>query len=207
MKRWLLLPAVLALTACEGAQIFGNAFWDELRGAPDAEDLVASAHFEGAGIAFDYPAVLHLRGGSDDDGDRSWSLEYGMFELEVRAPYYETTAADSLGVLADLFDGGRSLDAEPPVQGRTLTLCGEEVTSTRIRMKIVGDWSDMEGFDLPAEPGRSRLLIFSDEPVGGEPTPLSRATFERVISTLRCGPDEERNRKRPKRIAGSGSGD
>ena len=169
------------------AGLFAHGFVDELRGAPDADDLQASAHFDEAGIAFDYPAVLRRREDVSESGSRTWSFEYGMFSLELYAPTYASDSATHLGVLADVFDiGGRSIDATAPEPGRQAMLCGESVTATRIGVKLVGDWSRQEGFDLPSPDGLPRMLIFDDELVRGENSPLAEATYARVFGSIRC---------------------
>lgn len=171
--------------------LFVHGMVDELRGAPDADDLVASASFDEAGIAFDYPAVLRRREETSDNGSRTWSFEYGMFSLELHAPSYDSDSATYLGLLADVFDiGGRSIDAEAPIPGRQTMLCGEDVTATRIRVKLMGDWSQQEGFDLPSPDGLPRMLIFDDELVRGENSRLAEATYARVFGSLRCGAEE-----------------
>lgn len=170
------------------AGLFAHGVVDELRGAPDADDLQASAHFDEAGIAFDYPAVLRRREETSDNGSRTWSFEYGMFSLELYAPTYDSDSATHLGLLADMFDiGGRSVDADAPLPGRQATLCGEDLTATRIRVKLMGDWSQQEGFDLPSPDGLPpRMLIFDDELVRGENSRLAEATYARVLGSLRC---------------------
>jgi hypothetical protein len=182
---------VSVLGGCDansGAGIASRTAWDLLRGDPSEEALAQSARFEGGGIAFDYPGVLRLRESTDEDGDRSWSLEHGMFELEVSARKDELRAADFLGVLGDMFAGGRSIDSKPLDAGRTEVLCGHRMTATRLRMKVAGDWSELQGFDLPAPPGEARMLIFDDEPGGANPSAVARATWERVLGSLRCDP-------------------
>jgi hypothetical protein len=166
--------------------LFLHTLIDELRGAPDADDLLATARFDEAGIAFDYPAVLRRREEVNDGGSRTWSLEYGMFSLELYVPNYDGVAADHLGLLAEIFDGGRSIDAEGPTAGRRAVLCGEDIVATRIRLKLMGDWSQQEGFDLPSPDALPRILIFDDELVGGENSRLAQATYERVLGSLQC---------------------
>ena len=163
-----------------------NSAVDELRGPPSAESLARSAHFDGAGLAFDYPAVLRQRAETDDDGGREWNLEYGMYTLEVYAPKHEIAAADYLGAMQEVFGGGRSIDARALSEGEAVELCGAARTPVTIEVKLMGDWSRLEAFDLPAPAGESRLLIFDDELPTPNGTPLGRATRERVLATLRC---------------------
>jgi hypothetical protein len=187
----LLVLALLALAGCErnsSGGIFLHTAWDLLWGEPDAEALAPSRRFDEAGIAFDYPALLRRREETDDDGSRSWSLEHGMFELQLEARPDALSAADLLGTLGGMFEGGRSLDAEGPMPGRVASMCGQRLTALRLRLKIAGDWSELEGFDLPAPAGESRLLLFDDEPVGDRPSAVARATYERVLGSLRCDP-------------------
>ena len=193
MRAAWIVVAVLAtgLAGCDAnssAGIVTRTAWDLLWGDPSAEALAENAHFEGGGIAFDYPAVLRLRKKTDEDGDRSWSFEHGMFELEVSARQDDLRVADFLGLLGEMFAGGRSIDSKPIDAGRTETLCGHRLTATRLRMKMAGDWSELQGFDLPAPAGESRFLIFDDEPGGNHPSAVARATWERVIASLRCDP-------------------
>ena len=182
------MAMALLLAGCDAkdAALMWNSAADELRGAPSAEALQKSAHFADGGVAFDYPTVLRERVDIDDDGDRSWNFEYGMYTLEVHHSRGEMAAADYLGALGELFAGGERLDAEPLAQGEPRELCGARRTPARVRLKLMGDWSEMQAFDLPAPKGESRLLIFDDELVSGAPSALGRATFERVLSTLRC---------------------
>jgi hypothetical protein len=191
-RAFALAVLVSLLPGCDansGGGIAARTAWDLLRGEPSAEALAETAHFEGAGIAFDYPAVLRLREVTDDDGERSWSFEHGLFELELSERRVPLRAADFLGLLGDMFEGGRRVDAKPLDAGRTETLCGHRLTATRLRLKLAGDWSELQGFDLPAPPGESRLLIFDDEPGGEHPSAVARATWERVLGSLRCDPD------------------
>lgn len=169
------------------SSVFVYAMIDEWRGPPDAEDLEATAHFDEAGIAFDYPAVLRRRDETDVAGERTWSFEYGMFSLELHAPQRPLHAEAMLGVLADFLDvGGRSIDAQAPEAGRTVSLCGRETVATRTRVKLMGAWSQYEGFDLPAPDGEARMLLFSDEQTGGAASALAQATYARVFDSLRC---------------------
>lgn len=172
--------------------IFLLGMVDELRGPPDADAIAKSRRFEEDGIAFDYPAVLRPRLEEDEQGERTWSFEYGMFTLEYRSSAVGVRTEDFLGVMVDLFEGGRSIDAEGPMPGRSVTLCGENVEATRIRVKLMGDWSSMEGFDLPGTDadGRVRSLVFDDEEVGGGESRLARETYARVLGSLTCTTDE-----------------
>ena len=167
-----------------GLQAGLEAVWGE----PSAESLARSEHFEGAGIAFDYPAALRRRESVDEDGDRSWSFEYGMFELEVMAQNTPIGAQLYLDALSAMFQGGRRIDATDPRAGRTESLCGQRLTATTLRVKLMDDWSELEAFDLPAPEGEARLLVFDDEPLHGKPSAVARATRERVLATLRCDP-------------------
>jgi hypothetical protein len=179
---------LLTLTACDdgvGRAAMG-AFVDTLKGEPDAAELARSEKFEGAGIRFEYPAVLRRRESSEEDGDRSWSFEYGLFELEMYAPMSEVRAADYLEMLGSFLEGGDSLDAEKIAPGRTETWCGHAITATKLRVKVMGDWSEYQAFDLPAPAGQARLLIFDDEPVNGQPSAAAKATWERVLASLEC---------------------
>lgn len=176
---------VLALGACDGGGVMWNSAMDELRGAPSAARLSESAHFAQDGIAFDYPAVLRLREETDDDG-REWNFEYGLYTLELYAPRHAITAEAYLGALGEVLGGGRSIDARALEAGTPVTLCGAPRTPWRIDVKLMGDWSRLEAFDLPAPRGESRLLIFDDELPTPAGTPLGRATRERVLATLAC---------------------
>lgn len=191
--RRVLVVALLATTlagcdANSGAGISARTAWDLLRGDPSEEALAPSSRFEGAGIAFDYPSVLRLREVVDEDGDRSWSFEHGMFELELSERKVPLRAADFLGLLGGMFEGGRSIDAKPLDAGRTEIICGHTLTAARLRLKLAGDWSELQGFDLPAPEGESRMLVFDDEPGGEHPSAVARATWQRVIGSLRCDP-------------------
>jgi hypothetical protein len=179
------------LAACDrngGAAIMVDTAADLLRGEPDAEELARNLRFEEAGISFDYPAVLRRRESTDADGARRWSLEYGMFELALHADPERLRSQDYLGVLAESFAGGDRLDAEGPGAGRSALLCGQRLTAVRIRLKIGGDWSELQGFDLPAPSGGARMLVFDDEPVDSRPSAVAAATWERVLGSLRCDP-------------------
>ena len=187
LASWLLFTdADIGPTSRTFSAIFVHGMVDELRGAPSASALEPSAHFDEAGIAFDYPAVLRRRDEVDDDGSRTYSLEYGMFTIELHAPTHGVDSALYLGAIVDVFEGGTRIDAEGPMPGRGALLCGEQRTATRIRLKMMGDWSEMEGFDLPSPDAHPRLLVFDDETLGQGNTPLALAAYERVFATLRC---------------------
>lgn len=180
-----------ALSGCDQnnlGRVALQAGWEATWGGPSDEALARSEHFEGAGIAFDYPAALRRRESVDEDGDRTWSFEYGMFELELYAPKSPVQAEMYLSALSEMLQGGRRIDATDPAVGKTETLCGRPLTATTLRIKMMGDWSEQEAFDLPAPEGEARLLMFDDEPVDGKPSKVARATRERVLSTLRCDP-------------------
>jgi hypothetical protein len=188
---WIALAGLAALSGCDEnnlARVGLRAGWEAVWGGPSEEALARSERFEGAGLAFDYPAALHRRESVDEDGDRTWSFEYGMFELEVYAPTSPIDSALYLSALSDMFQGGRRMDATDPASGRTESLCGQRLTATTLRIKLMDDWSELEAFDLPAPEGEARLLIFDDEPVDGRPSSVARATRERVLATLRCDP-------------------
>ena len=192
---WLLLSLLAGRVAQDSdtremAGVFTHAFVDSLRGPPVANALEETAHFEAAGIAFDYPAVLRLREDFDESG-RTWMFEYGMFSLELFAPSYETDVETHLELIASILAGGRSVDAEGASAGRTATVCGQERSAVRTRIKLLGDWSVQEGFDLPSRDGTPRLLMFDDEPVNGQPSALAMATYARVLGSLRCDTDVE----------------
>jgi hypothetical protein len=174
--------ALFALAGCDNAPMFWHSAADELRGPPSADALAQTARFEHGGIAFDYPAVMRLREDREDDGDIEWNLEYGMYTASIYAPKFEVTAAGYLGLLASL---GEALD-DPKLHPEPVELCGARREAAVEYVQLIGSPTRLEGFDLPAPPGESRLLLFSDEPVAGEPTALARATRERVLATLRC---------------------
>ena len=189
---WIALASVATLAGCDEnnlARVGLRAGWQAVWGGPSEEALARSEHFEGGGLAFDYPAALHRRESIDEDGDRTWSFEYGMFELEVYAPNSGVDSALYLSALSEMFQGGRRMDATDPTSGRTESLCGHRVTATTLRVKLMDDWSELEAFDLPAPEGEARLLIFDDEPEEGKPSSVARATRERVLATLRCDPN------------------
>lgn len=179
---------LLALAGCgtpEG-EIVWNSAVDELRGPPSEVALRQSARFVGGGLSFDYPAVLRLRPDFDPDGDRSWKLEYGMFTLEVRALRSPLSADDLLGTFESTFAGGDSFHAEARSSGEPIMLCGQPRTPVTLRLRMMGDWSRMTAIDLPAPEGESRMLVFDDELVAGEPSALGQATFDRVTRSLAC---------------------
>lgn len=168
--------------------VFWNAFWDELRGEPGAEALASSATFHGAGIRFDYPAVLRRSHERHEDGRRSWSFERGMFELQLVASPQPMSGADLLGMLGYVLDGGKTMQAGALEDGPSAWLCGHQITSSRLRLRILGDWSEQHAFDLPAPPGESRLLLFDDELVNDRGSAVGSATWERVLGSLQCDP-------------------
>lgn len=186
MKRLAGGALALALAGCDSGGLMLDSAVDELRGPPSAEALKKTAHFEGAGLAFDYPAVLRVREETEDDGGREWNFEYGMYTLEVYAPKHAIAAADYLGAMQEIFGGGRSVDARALAEGEPVELCGAARTPVTIEVKLMGDWSRLEAFDLPAPPGESRLLIFDDELTTPEGTALGRAARERVLASLSC---------------------
>lgn len=171
------------------AHIMWHTFVDVLGGEPDAEELAPRADFEAAGIGFQHPSLLRRSHEQQEDGNRSWSFEHGMFELQLYAPKFALRGEDYLAMLGGIFEGGRTMDAEAPGPGRTETLCGHRITATRLRIKIMGDWSEQQAFDLPAPDGESRLLIFDDEPVDGRPSAVAAATWTAVLDSLRCDPE------------------
>jgi len=185
------LPLALAALAGCGTQegdMAWNSAMDELRGPPTETELAPGKRFVGAGLRFDYPAVLRLRADFQPDGDRGWALEYGMFSLEVDAPGYEITVEDQFEAFAEFLAGGDSIDARPVQPLPPVTLCGREVVPRSMDVKMFGDWSRRIGYDLPAAPGRSRLLLFDDPLIGGHGTALGQATRERVLASLECSP-------------------
>lgn len=168
------------------AGLFAQGMSDELRGTPEAEALEETRRFEQDGIAFDYPAVLRLRLDDAGGGERSWHLEYGMFSVELMLSGTGIDGETYLDAMADLLAGGSSIDAQGPMRGRSAMLCGEQRIATRARVKLLGSWSAMEAFDLPAHAGLSRTLVFDDEEVRGGESRLARATYAHVLGSLRC---------------------
>lgn len=166
-----------------------NTIVDLLGGEPDAEALAPRASFRGGGIAFEHPRLLRTTNEKDEDGTRTWSFEHGLFELELYAPTHELGAREYLESLGSVFDGMRSIHVEAVDDGRVATLCGREQRAARLRMRMLGDWSEYQAFDLPAPAGESRLLVFDDEPGGDDPSAVARATWEQVIESLQCDPD------------------
>lgn len=166
--------------------IFVQAMADELRGAPGDAALAASRRFDAAGLRFDYPAALRLREDSAADGHRTWTLEYGQFTLDVHAADYDLTAVDYLDTLGDVVSGWRIPIEAVPATARTPALCGAPREMAQLRMKIVGEVSHLDAFDLPAPPGQSRIVVIEDTWRQGRLSPLAQATRDRLFATLRC---------------------
>ncbi|MBB5209512.1 hypothetical protein [Chiayiivirga flava] len=182
---WLLYHPEYGRDVRTFGSIFAHAMFDELRGAPGTAALARSARFDDGDVAFDYPAVLRARADDDDTDPRGWDFDYGMFSLRLGAPG-ELDAETYLSLLADTFADGSRIDAEGPMPGRTAVVCGKEQVATRIRVRMMGSWSAMEGFDVPTGDGQTRMLIFDDEEAGSLETQLAHATYARVLGTLRC---------------------
>lgn len=176
----------MLLCALTGCGQYGDMFWnsmaDTLRGPPNAQQLARTTHFERSGIAFDYPAVLRLREARHAGGNVEWNLEYGSYSASVHATDYEMTAADFVGLLAAM--GERLDDSDMPPM--TAALCGAAREPATAYVRLLGDPTRIEGYDLPAPSGQSRLLLFQDESVQGHPSTLAVATRERVLASLRC---------------------
>ena len=166
-----------------------EAFVDALRGEPGPKELARTERFSGGGVSFDVPAVLR-RQVQGEERSREWSFSRGSFELELHDVEGRFEVADLLGTLVDAMGGGPRIKAEGPEPGRKVTLCGREVESVRARLQALGDWTVYEGFDLPAPEGRTRWLMFEDEPVKGQPSATARATYAAVLGSLRCEPVE-----------------
>lgn len=187
------LAACLPLLPACGAQEAGDAWSafragvEAVRGGPSDAALRERERFFGAGIAFDYPAPLTMRHEASE-GDDTWTFEHGLYTLELYVDDDAETAQAYLDGLGSLYgeDGATQLVAAAK-PGRTLALCGRPVRSATMRVRLLGDESVYEAFDLPPAPdGRGRLLIVSDEPRGGRPSAVAAASERVVLGSLRC---------------------
>ena len=191
----LALAAALSLAACgdmrgDDYRAAIRGVWQAIAGAPSAQALRQAAAFSGGGIAFSYPAPLAAGHVAEDGGD-SWTFEHGMYTLELYVSPYAGTAEDYLEQLGAMYAGmktGAGL-VHGARAGRELALCGRKVRGSEMRVRLLGDETLYEAFDLPpARDGRLRLLIVSDEPVAGKPSPVAAASERMWQATLRCDP-------------------
>ncbi len=166
-------------------QIFINAFVDEIRGAPSQSAMEKSEKFSAHGIRFDYPSPLRLNK-SDDDGSKTYELEYGQFTAELYIPGYELTAADYMNQLHGIYKTSIGKDAKIE-SGRKYTLCGVQGTSTVITLTLMGDPHRYEAFDLPLINGEPRILIFDGETDSKrELDSFGKSSVKRIMDSLRC---------------------
>jgi len=200
MRRLPTMFIVFSLSACAGAKDeepkrdgAWNTFWtaarDAIAGPPDEKALLERRHFEQAGIAFDYPAPLHVT--SDADGDPNWTLTYGDFDLDVYAyAQGNIDAADYLGALESVL-GTERANVETSVDTAPVMWCGRKITPVRMRLTLFGDRHDFRGYDLPAPAGETRFLIFDDVLVNGKNSSTAEAAFAAVAASLRCAASSE----------------
>lgn len=197
--RSVFLGGVLLLAACGGAKpadeeaeeipsgsivgAFIDGFVDELRGAPEAEELKKTKRFEQAGVSFDYPEVLRLH--LDDEDWPSWELERGDFELELHQPDSAIQAADYLRLLAQGMSSGKA-PVQGPEAGIKVHWCGQPITAVRWRITFFGDPHELLGFDLPPSPAGPRFLTFSDMLTDGHWSATAQAAFDALNASIRC---------------------
>jgi len=151
----------------------------------DEASLRDRAHFEEAGVAFDYPAALRVM--RDEDGHPWWTLTRGDFKLDVYAPPHIGVGA--LDVLVERYGDDRH-EVER-VRGEPVLWCGREFQPVHIRLTVFGNRREMRGYDLPAPAGETRFLIFDDVLVNGKRSKTAEVTFAAVAATLRCSATSE----------------
>ncbi|HSX60002.1 MAG TPA: hypothetical protein VLF18_07380 [Tahibacter sp.] len=166
-----------------GWSTFWGAFVDEIAGPPGAEALKPLAHFEEAGIAFDYPAVLRV---NYDAEDRQWRLWRGDFELEVHVGEYDADHAQRLldmmgGVLHDGDEPAAAAEKAPP-----LALCGKETEGWRLRFTFLGDPHEYLAYTVMLGERDARLFVFDDLLVDGKTSLAREATLDNLRKSLRC---------------------
>ncbi len=161
--------------------------WQAMSGAPSEASLCERRTFEGAGVRFDHPAPLVVER-DHDAGDDVWTLGHGLYTLELHAAGYLSGAREYLALLgAQYGNDGTTKLLQPVAAHRELTLCGHAVRSVRMRVSLLGDETTYEGFDLPPHAdGRVRILVVSDEPVGGRPSRVAAAAERMLLQSLRC---------------------
>ena len=161
--------------------------YDTMLGPPSAKALAERTRFSAAGIAFDYPSPLRSTY-EVVDGDDVWSLRYGLYELEVWA---STEALDAHGYLdaigGALVAAGGARIVEPVSEGRTLTVCGEQVITSKMRMDVDELDSRQEAFVVPSSgSGGDRIIMFTDMRMDKGESPVADAVAKMVLATLNC---------------------
>jgi hypothetical protein len=171
---------------------FLTAAVDAIAGPPDETSLQELRSFKHAGIAFQYPAALHVTLEQGDEGSARWKFGRGDFELELDASLGVSHARDYLrafaGLLADEKANSEWID-DPAV-----TWCGHEILPSHLRVTLFGDRHDMRAFDLPAPEGETRFVIFEDVLADGRLSKLATAAYATFTKSLQCEtkPDAER---------------
>jgi len=143
------------------------------------ETSIPRAHFEHAGLAFDYPAGMSVS--LDDDAPR-WVLTHGDFMLHVGAPSYAAGSENFLSLFLIGSDNS-TLDILADAQ---VTWCGRKISPIHWRITIERYRHDLKAYDLPSPESEARFLVFDDILVDGRPSPIAEATLAAIAATLRC---------------------
>lgn len=195
----LLCAALLPLPLCaqdyataSGWSTFWGAFTDELFGQPGESALKETAHFEQAGIAFDYPAVLRVNLAEDGDGWRIWrgdaelALSIESDQEQQTQAELETASVDFLQQMQDILNT-RDATVVPPAKVTQASWCGHEIAGIRMRTPFVGDEHEFLVFKLPLGQGKVATLQFEDVIADGRNSRTFDALLNSVKATLRCG--------------------
>ncbi len=143
-------------------------------------DVAPSRRFPYAGLAFSYPAAYGFEADVSDPQSRIWTLDGNnvvimvfAFAEEVTPESLARSTAESLGF------------ENPEVKPVNITLGGEKLTGSAIRVVFGTEQISQQFIGLPTDAGVSRVLVLQDSPQdSGEPSDEFQSTLELLQSSL-----------------------
>lgn len=176
-----------------------RVMWETLRGPPSEQVLAQRTRFTGAGLSFDYPRPLR-RQYERVDGDRVWSLRYGLSELEIWASADPVDGHAYLEAIAGVLTAQEQAKVgQPPADGVTVRACATDITAVTMRLQVDEVDTHYELLLLPPERGGgNRVLLLTDGGLGEDHSQIIDATRAMLLSTLACNvPRAMAGRQRP----------
>ena len=178
-----LIIAVALMSVGGCGELFQSAV-DELRGAPNAQQLARQESFSSAGFSFSYPALFRQRQEFAEGTDFHWTFTLRRAEIELLAVQYDVHVDDWLLSGAESF----GVDPDRAVESiGSIALCGQVVEGRRVTVEVLCVPMTMDAYKLNRNDGSLIVAVSDEASETRRPSPEAAAFLEQLTASATCG--------------------